>query len=188
MPPLTSNDADFTAGAVLQLTQTPLPSSISGTVYYDQNLSNSLDPSENGISSVTLTLFQWNGSQYVSTGLTTQTDANGNYTFNNILPGQYCVAETQPSGYFSVGSQPGTVDGTVDGMSMDVDHLCNITLLGGQDGIHYNFGEALPSSISGKVWNDVNNDCVYQPGTDLPLSGVQIDLLDASGTASLQAP
>src|SRR4029079_13817208 len=37
------------------------------------------------------------------------------------------------------------------------------------------------ASLSGRVWNDTNGDCVYQPQTDLPLAGVQIDLRDSHG-------
>ncbi|HEY2761193.1 MAG TPA: SdrD B-like domain-containing protein, partial [Pirellulales bacterium] len=181
VPPLTSDDSDFTAGAVLQLHQLPLPDSISGTVYHDKNLDNLLDNNEQGIANVKLTLLVWDGTQFVSTGRTTTTDGQGNYKFTNVDPGKYLVAETQPAGWLSVGSQPGTVDGVVDGTSQDVDDLSNIVLLGGQDGVHYNFGECLPASVSGKVWNDTNGDCVYEPDTDIPLSGVQIDLRDSSG-------
>ena len=52
IPPSTVDNTDLTAGAVLTLKQTPLPSTIAGKVYFDKNLSNSLDPSETGISGV----------------------------------------------------------------------------------------------------------------------------------------
>ena len=180
-PPATVDQTDLTAGAVATLAQIPLPSTISGTVYHDKNLDNLLEASEQGIGGVTLTLLQWNGSAWVSTGKTTLTDSNGNYEFDALLPGKYRVAETQPAGWLSVGSQPGTVDGAGDGVSTDADTLSDIILLGGQDGVHYNFGECLPASISGKVWSDTNGDCLYQPQTDAPLAGVQIDLLDSHG-------
>ena len=180
-PPATTDQTDLTAGAVLVLPQTPLPISLSGTVYHDQNLSNSLDPGEQGIAGVTLTLLEFDNGQWQPTGQTTVTDANGNYKFDGLPPGTYQVAETQPAGWVSVGSQVGTAEGGVDGTSVDPDHLSNIVLLGGDDGVHYNFGEARPASISGRVWNDVNGDCVYQAGQDLPLGGVQIDLLNNQG-------
>ncbi len=53
----------------------------------------------------------------------------------------------------------------------------HIVLLGGDHSIHNNFGETLPSSISGMVHADINGDCTYQQGEPL-LSGVQIDLYD----------
>ncbi len=180
IPPSTTDVSDFTAGAVLSLTQTPLPSSISGTVYYDQNLNDQLDSGEQGIVNVGLTLLEFDGTNWVSTGKTTTTDANGNYKFSNLLPGDYRVAETQPAGWLSVGSQVGTVDGSTEGTSTNVDTLSDVTLLGGQDGIHYNFGEALPNSISGRVWYDPQADCVFGPN-DVPLSDVTIQLLDSQG-------
>ena len=181
IPPSTVDQTDLTAGAVLTLKQVPLPITLSGTVYYDQNLDNLLDNGEHGIGNVQLKLLEWNGSQWVATGNTATTDSQGNYSFAGLLPGDYCVSEVQPAGYLSVGSQVGTVDGALDGTSVDPDTLCDIQLVGGQDGVHYNFGECLPASVAGKVWADTNGDCVYEPDTDIPLSGVQIDLLDSQG-------
>ena len=76
----------------------------------------------------------------------------------------------------------GTVDGAVDGAHGGTDLLSQVSLLGGQNGVEYNFCEELPASIAGKVWNDRNGDCIYEPGTDIPLSGVQIDLRNSEGT------
>lgn len=141
-PPAIVDQTDLTAGSVFVLQQTPLPISLAGTVYHDQNLSNSLDPGEPGIGTVTLTLLELDGGQWLPTGKTTVTDASGNYKFDGLLPGTYRVAETQPAGWISVGSQVGTAEGVLDGTSVDPDTLSNIVLLGGDDGIHYNFGEA----------------------------------------------
>ena len=51
----------------------------------------------------------------MATGLTTTTDANGNYKFEGLLPDTYRVVETQPNGYLSVGDTPGTVNGSTRG-------------------------------------------------------------------------
>ncbi len=103
-PPSTTDQSDQTTGASVLVTQTPLPISLSGTVYNDPDLNNVQDPGELGIANVTLTLLEYNGTSYVSTGKTTQTDANGNYIFKFLLPGTYEVVETQPADYFSVGA------------------------------------------------------------------------------------
>jgi len=34
---------------------------------------------------------------------TTVTDSSGNYSFTNLPPGSYTIAETDPSGYLSTG-------------------------------------------------------------------------------------
>ena len=68
-----------TAGGVVTLQQSPLPITISGTVFKDPNLNNHQDASDPGISGVQLELWVQNGSSYVSTGHTAVTDTQGNY-------------------------------------------------------------------------------------------------------------
>ncbi|MDZ7618812.1 MAG: SdrD B-like domain-containing protein, partial [Patescibacteria group bacterium] len=165
-PPLDSDHPVHTAGVFFQAEQTPLPISLAGTVYEDANLNNSLDAGEARLAGVTLTLYALTDGSYVSTGLTTVTDTNGNYAFNDLLPGTYRVMETQPSGYLSVGAQAGTVDGAVRGEVTTVDVLSGITLLGGEDSVNNNFGEVRPASLSGHVYHDVNNNGVFETGED----------------------
>ena len=66
---------------------------------------------------------KWTAHQYVNTGKTATTDANGNYDFPSLLPGTYQVVKTNPTGYVSVGATAGTIDGGTDGTvtSPDVD-------------------------------------------------------------------
>ena len=87
MPPSTTDQSNQTTGANVLVTQTPLPISIGGTVFSDPNMNNVQDPGESGMAGVTVSLYQFNGSQFVSTGQTTTTDANGNYLFQWLLPG-----------------------------------------------------------------------------------------------------
>ena len=56
------------------------------------------------LTGVTLTLLDLSGNPVLVGGnpVTTTTDALGNYSFSNLAPGTYGVAETQPSGYLSV--------------------------------------------------------------------------------------
>jgi protocatechuate 3,4-dioxygenase beta subunit len=181
MPPGTVDREDRTAGAVATFTQIPKPITISGRVFNDPNLSNSQDASELGIAGVSLSLLQWNGTSYVATGKTTTTSALGDYKFDGVLPGTYRVVETQPSGYLSVGSRPGTVNGTTVGVATSSDVISEITLLGGQDSLRNDFAEVIPGSIAGRVYADPEGDCVFGP-QDIPLSGVEVQLLDAGGT------
>ena len=169
----------LTAGATAVAVQQPLPDSIAGVVYADANLNNHQDPGDNGIGNVTLTLYQFNGQQYVSTGRTTTTDAQGNYKFSNVLPGEYRVVETQPSPYFSVGATAGNVLGSVRGTVTTPDIISDITLLGGEDSVHNDFSEALPNSISGHVGNDTTGDCENNPTPGIP--NVTMQLLDSTG-------
>ncbi len=181
MPPATPPDPVFTAGVLASMEQTPLPITLSGTVFEDMNADNIQESGDPGIAGVTLTLNELDDSgDYVPTGSTATTDANGNYEFDGLLPGTYQVVETQPAGYLSVGDTPGTVNGQTRGVVTTVDILSGINLDGGDNSIQNDFAETLPAGISGQVYVDLNGDGTLDPGDTL-LPGVTIYLLDSGG-------
>ena len=183
LPPADPPDPVFTAGVLGSITQTPLPITLSGTVYEDYNVNNVRDSGEPGIPGVTLTLLQLDNGAYVSTGLTATTDANGNYSFNNLLPDTYQIVETQPDGYLSVGDTPGTVNGATRGVVTTVDILSGINLDGGDNSINNDFAEVKPASVSGYVYVDANDNGHYDAG-ETPIAGVTLTLLDANGNST----
>ncbi len=87
----------------------PLPSSIAGVVWMDDDLDGVRDPGELGVSGVTVYLDQNdNGildeSEISTTSLTddsgtTTIDETGQYLFDNLLPGDYIVRQIIPGGY-----------------------------------------------------------------------------------------
>ena len=81
---------------------------------------------------------------------TTRTDANGFYQFTHLAPGTYTVIEEQPLGYFQGDADPGSEGG--DALTSDV--IGNVTLGGGVNGLHYDFCEIPPASLSGYVFQD----------------------------------
>ncbi len=180
IPPGNTPEPVYTAGLGLSMEQEPLPITISGNVYEDLNLNNQFEASEPGIGGVTLTLLRFVNNDYASTGKTAITDANGYYSFTDVLPDTYRIVETQPDGYLSVGATPGTVGGVTHGVVTSVDVLSGISLEGGNDSIENNFGETRPASLSGYVYFDANNDGVFDP-TESGISGATVDLLDADG-------
>jgi len=156
---------------VLELQQEEKPISIAGTVYHDTDLDLSQDAGEAGIAGVTLDLWKKDASgNFVNTGHSTTTDANGDYEFGtglDLKPGTYQVRETQPSGYFSVGAMPGTVEGATVGTTVagNKERLTEITIpKGDQHAVDYDFAEALPASISGYVYHDKDNDGLREAG------------------------
>ncbi|HXT61160.1 MAG TPA: SdrD B-like domain-containing protein, partial [Pirellulales bacterium] len=169
-----------TAGGFLSATQQALPVTLEGTVYYDPNLNNVQNPGEPGIANVTLSLQSFDGANYVPTGVTTTTDANGHYKFTNVAPGKYRIVETQPTGYFSVGASAGNINGVTDGVVTTVDILSEISVFGGEDVVHNDFSESLPNSIAGRVVVDNFGNCAQNPANP-SLAGVTIQLLDQSG-------
>ncbi len=189
-PPATTSQIVYTAGAIIAGSQKALPSSISGVVYEDHNLDNIQEAGDPGIPNVSLTLYQWDGEEYVSTGLTTTTDANGDYKFNDLQPGQYQVRETQPNGYFSVGASAGTVAGVTDGVVTDPNTISSVTLQGGDNSIQNDFSESLPGKISGYVYYDPDNNGIKEtgepgiPGTTVKLFDSNLNLVATTTTDS----
>lgn len=185
LPGAVESSADLTAGAFFQTHQTPLPIHISGRVFEDGNMNNSLDPAETGIAGVELALWRKEADTYLDTGLRATTDVLGNYRFEAtpevpLEPGVYRIVQTQPDGYLSVGAQPGHVGSEVRGFAEGPNVISEIQLLGGEDSLENNFGEVRPASISGRVYAERNLDGLWQPDEPL-LPGTTLHLLDAEG-------
>ncbi len=155
-----------TAGAIFPVEQVPLPITISGTVFEDNDVDNFQDSGEPGLDGVQLTLHELLGGVYKPAGQTTTTDQNGFYEFTGLLPGMYRVVETQPVDYLSVGATAGTVDGQTRGVVFNSDIITDITLDGGDDSIHNDFGEVRPASLSGHVYHDADDDGVFDADED----------------------
>jgi len=172
--------SDMTAGAVATIAQPPKPITLSGIVFVDKNLNNTKETDESGLSGVSLTLKKFSGGAWITTGVTATTDTQGAYKFEGLMPGWYQVVETQPTGYFSVGAKPGTVNGQVRGSVLNSDVLTEIQLFGGENSIRNDFAEALPNSLAGHVGLAVPGLC-GTPNTP-PISNVEIRLLNAAGS------
>jgi serine-aspartate repeat-containing protein C/D/E len=191
--PLPADNADGkrdrSAGVIVSMQQVPKPISLAGIVFEDNNQDLIIQSTEARLSNVRLDLFRLENGNYISTGHTTTTDAQGNYKFGLELalqPGTYQVRESQPAGYFSVGAKPGNLSGagvvgkTVTG---NLDWLTEITIpLGDQHATELNFGEIRPSSISGAVCVSQGGfSCLDVNATKGPLAGVTVQLRDANG-------
>ena len=182
---------DRSTGVMLPLQQQPLPITIGGKVFVDNNRNLVQEAGDQNLPGVTLSLWKKVNGQWTNTGFTKQTDAQGNYLFGadlGLTPGVFEVRETQPAPYTSVGAIPGNVSGTATGSTVqgNPDVLTEINIpLGGQNGVKYDFAEALPSSISGHVYlTDKHGVCLEvggDPTEALPIAGVKITLKDAQG-------
>ncbi len=152
--------------------------SLSGRVHLSDADGNCFGPEENhpGIAGAVITLLDASG----ATLSQTITDAQGNYTFVNLLPGTYSVVEQTPLGLIDGGERAGTVNGTTVGRVGGNDFITEITLLSGQHGVGYDFCERAPASLSGNVYHDLANNGVFEPG-DAGIGDVELILLDSSG-------
>ncbi len=149
-----------------------LPASISGNVYEDLDGDCVRDPGEISLEGVMIEILDAQG-QVVAT---TQTDAAGNYTFDNLNPGQYTLRERQPAGYI----QGGQTAGSAGGNATMTDIISAIALGAGVHATNYDFCEQRVATLEGKVFADLNEDCIFDVD-ESPISGVRIELLDEQG-------
>ncbi|TWT96011.1 Serine-aspartate repeat-containing protein D precursor [Botrimarina colliarenosi] len=107
---------------------------------------------------------------------TTQTNAAGEYKFDNLPPGVYQVRELQPAGYYDGDEHIGSVGGVL--ATNDV--IASIDLGSDIDAVRYDFCEHVGASLSGYVYHDQSDDGVKDASED-PIAGVTLELLDAAG-------
>jgi large repetitive protein len=109
--------------------------SISGSVYIDTDDDGARDAGETGIPNtiITLTGTDVNGNQV---NLTTTTDSNGNYSFGDLVAGNYTITETQPLNHGDGRDASGNAGGTISN-----DQVSGIALTAGSDAAGYDFGE-----------------------------------------------
>ncbi len=155
------------------------PASISGNVSADADGDKSTfdaDAGDQNLEGVELILFDEFGTELART----LTDANGNYSFDNLAPGTYSVQQIQPDDYLDGGQSAGTINGQTVGNSSQ-NRLSNITLSSGDSAVNYDFCEHIPASVHGTVYHDFNNNGVQDDGEE-GIEGVLIQLFDKDGT------
>ena len=143
---------------------------VSGTVYYDKDRSETLNNGEPGFDGVTVNLLDEAG----ATVATTTTKADGTYSFAKLPAGKYTV-KVEPSDLLKKLEQTEDPDGTKDHTSgvVQVNHdnpsVTNV-----------NFGYATNYTIKGTIYRDADRSESLEDGEKL-YEGVTVDLLDASG-------
>jgi hypothetical protein len=142
--------SDFT------LTGTAAAVSISGTVFNDSNGNGKIDSGEHGISGVKVFLDLKDTGKFVTGDPVTTTAANGTYSFSNVTPGAYHVAEVLPTGLIT---------------TLPVGGVQTVSAFAKVSGI--NFGDAAPVTVSGTVFLDSSGDGVIN-GSDKGLAGFTV--------------
>ncbi len=154
------------------------PAGLSGHVYHDANHNGLRDPGEEGIGQATLHIQYLGPLASASELIEVATSADGSWSATGLMPGEYRVTEVQPPGYLDGLDSPGTAGGQAENPG---DAIEAIRLASGQSGTDYDFGELVPSRISGRVFADRNGNSVFDPDEPL-LAGVSLELHDAEGT------
>jgi len=161
------------------------PASIGDKVWDDLDADGMQDAGEPGIEGVVVELFNADGSPATdinSNPVTTTTDANGNYLFDELYPGDYYVEFTTPVGY-----SPSPQDATSDQVDSDSDPFSGQTpitaLSSGENDPTWDAGFYKPDPgmvrIGDRVWYDDDRDGLQDPGED-GVAGVVVELFDAA--------
>jgi serine-aspartate repeat-containing protein C/D/E len=142
------------------------PGSISGTKFLDSNSNGVRDAGENGLAGVTIILH----AAGPGTPVMTTTAADGSYSFTGLPANTYTLTEIVPTGYVQTAPAGGT---------------WSITLASGQARTGVDFGNAsigspTTGSVSGIKYLDLNVNGIFD-GTDRPLAGITIVLMDSAG-------
>ena len=158
-----------------------LPVSASGRVFFDANNDGvQSGPGETGIPGVTIELTGVDDTG-ASVSLSTTTDANGDFRFEGLRPGTYTLTQpTQPPGTSNGQTIAGSAGGTATPITTVPSAIATIDLTTpGTQSIDNLFGEIpLNSSISGRVWNDLDNNGVIDPGE----TGIEGQVIRLTGT------
>ncbi|MEL7079558.1 MAG: SdrD B-like domain-containing protein, partial [Cyanobacteria bacterium J06582_2] len=135
-----------------------IPASISGKVAQDENNDNVGDRNLVGI---TVNLLDQNG----DTVATTVTDANGNYLFEDVTPGDYTIVQENSPNFVDVRDVEGANDSQI-ALKVGI----------GESFVGQNFIDEIPASIAGNVSRDDDND----GSGDRNLAGITVNLLDTN--------
>ncbi|MEL6988846.1 MAG: SdrD B-like domain-containing protein, partial [Bacteroidota bacterium] len=139
--------------------------SLGDTIYEDTDGDGSQGADEPGIEGVVVTLTDADGNVVG----TDTTDANGNYGFDNLPPGDYTVTVTPPAGYDNTGDPNGGLDNTSE-----------VTLAAGENNPDQDFGYQGNASLGDTIYEDTDGD--GSQGADEPgIEGVVVTLTDADG-------
>ncbi|MEZ4684826.1 MAG: SdrD B-like domain-containing protein [Bacteroidia bacterium] len=151
------------------------PASLGDFVWLDDDGDGEQDPTEPGVAGVTVYLCDASGNILDST----LTDANGAYSFEDLLAGTYAVKFGLPAGYAF--TNPNAAADTDDS---DADQATGktptTTLAPGDNDPTLDAGIYQPASLGDYVWNDADRDGVQDPGEG-GINGVKVILKDEAG-------
>jgi len=168
------------------------PASLGDTVWFDADGNGIQDAGEDGISGVTVKLYDSTGAE-VNVGpdglLGTADDApggmvtngSGNYLFSSLPPGDYVVEVVPPAGYVISPRNTGDDDAVDSDIGTD-GRTGTISITSGEHDLTSDAGLYKLLSLGDLVFEDSNGDGVYTAGVDQVITGARVELLDAGGS------
>ncbi len=152
--------------------------SIGDTVFWDQDADGFEDANEIGLAGLTVELdIDYDSDGNIDHTLSTLTDVNGEYIFDNLPAGRYTVRVTQPAGTTQ----------TYDDDGLGTPNASTYDLASGQDVDDKDFGYRGNSSIGDTIFFDYSgNGGAFDPSdNDRGIAGVDVTLeidVDGDGT------
>ncbi|MBK7936607.1 MAG: carboxypeptidase regulatory-like domain-containing protein [Lewinellaceae bacterium] len=184
------NNGMMTANEVLEAGEVNLtydagfyqPASIGNYTWEDADGDGIQDPGEDPLPGIPVTLTGTDG-QGNPVLLTDVTDANGEYLFDNLVPGEYKLTFATTLNDYVVTD---VNQGNNEGLDSDADALMGgmtvmEVLTSGEDNDTYDAGYYEPAEIGNYTWIDENADGDQDPGED-PLPGVVVILDGTTGS------
>ncbi|HTX91046.1 MAG TPA: SdrD B-like domain-containing protein, partial [Anaerolineales bacterium] len=172
------NDTTWDAGMYQPL------ASLGDFVWNDANRNGIQDAAETGIQNVRVDLYR---PGYGPDGIpftaddsnivdTQHTDANGKYLFSSLIPGNYYLVFTPPTGY-AISPQNAGSDTTVDSDANPATYQTAVTtLVSGETDLTWDAGMySAPASLGDYVWLDANGNGVQDSG-ESGIAGATVDL------------
>lgn len=155
-------------GTVTDDTGYVLLASIGDTIWLDLNGDGTQDANEPGLADIQIELTLPGGGTR-----TTTTGPNGNYTFDDLVPGIYTVSvvvATLPTGVLQTYDPDATAD-----------HQHTVTIASDSQYTEADFGYQGNASLGDLVWLDSDGDGVRDLGAEVGIPGVVLTLTMASG-------
>ncbi|HNW86246.1 MAG TPA: SdrD B-like domain-containing protein [Candidatus Limiplasma sp.] len=155
---------------------------ISGTVFLDAKYDGSRNDSDKKASGVKIQLVASDG----TLAATATTNANGNYTLEGIMPGEYTVRVQRKENYAFTRYRPDEENGNhVKTLAKDgFGETEAITVAMGQQIEHINAGMLLSSTLTGVFFDDQNDNGLMDAG-ETGYTDVQVRLLSSDGELNL---
>ena len=153
---------------------------IGDRVWIDSNRDGVQDAGEAGVGNIGVSLTDSNGDVVA----TTTTDANGDYLFDNLEPGDYKVSfdvASLPAGYVVTGQNLGG-DDALDSDASPTTGMTELTTLeAGESDLTWDMGIYQPTAqIGDRVWIDSNRDGVQDAG-EAGVGNIGVSLTDSNG-------
>ena len=171
------NNLDVDAGLVE-------PASLGDFVWRDLDGDGIQDAGEPGVPGVTVNLLDCQGNPILDGNgnpVTTTTDADGKYGFNDLTPGCYIVQFVEPAGFDFTLQDQGS-DDTVDSDANPVSGWsAQITLIAGQHDNSIDAGLVVQATVAvgDRVWHDQNVNGQQDSG-ETGIAGVTVTLYNAA--------